>query len=107
VVFWGIPLLVGTAALCLVYLHLLNTCECIGREIKALELEQTKLRKQLANEERNWSVASSIPNLEALMERHGVVMSFPEPGRVIHMTAQRDPREPAQYAGLGGAMRRD
>ena len=103
---WGGPLVATAAALGMVYLHLFNTCDNIGREIKKLENERSELRKRVVNEERNWGTASSIRNMEQLMARHGIEMSWPEERNIIRLRAA-EPDEPAQYAYHGGAMRRD
>lgn len=105
-VFWGVPLIALAAALGMVYLHLFNTCESIGREIKRLENEHAELRKRVVNEEHNWGTASSIRNMEQLMARHGIVMSWPERRDIIRLVA-KEMDEPAQYAHRGGATRRD
>jgi hypothetical protein len=105
-VFWGVPLMALAAALAMVYVQLFYTCENIGREIKRLEQERTELRKRVVNEEHNWGMASSIRNMEALMARHGIEMTWPEPHNIIRLVAaERD--EPAQYAQTGAAARRD
>ena len=105
VLFWGVPLMTLAAALGMVYLHLFNTCENIGREIKRLESERAELRKRVVNEELNWGTASSIRNVEQLMARHGIAMSFPEERHIIRMVPK--PEEPVQYAHNGASMRRD
>jgi hypothetical protein len=105
-VFWGVPMITLMAALGLVYLHLHSTCEGLGRNIKRLENERAELNKRVVNEERNWVAARSIRNMETLMARHGIVMSWPAEQNIIRLRAA-EPGEPAQYAFQGGAMRRD
>ena len=103
--FWGVSLSALVAALAMVYLSLYNTCESIGRQIKKMENEQAELHKRVVNEERNWTSARSIRNMEALMARHGIVMSWPAEQNIIRLRAA-EPDEPAQYAFQGGSARR-
>ncbi len=106
VVFWGVPLAALAAALGMVYLHLYNTCERIGREIKDLERQKVELHKRVVNEEHHWGTASSIRNVEQLMTRHGIVMTWPDPNDIIRVP-QRERSEPALYARQGGPTWRD
>ena len=103
---WGVSICALAAALAMVYLSLYNTCETIGRQIKKMEHEQAELHKRVVNEERNWATARSTPNMERLMERHGIVMSWPAEQNIIRLRAA-EPDEPARYADRGGATRRD
>ena len=56
-----------------------------------------ELRKQVVNEERNWSMARSIGNMERLLAAHGIAMTFPQERNIIRLKAA-EPDEPAQYA---------
>jgi hypothetical protein len=104
--FWGVSLSALVAALAMVYLSLYNTCENIGRQIKKLENEQAELHKRVVNEERNWATARSIRNMEQLMERHGIAMSWPAEQNIIRLR-EAEPDEPARYAYQGDSTRRD
>lgn len=105
-VFWGVPLMALVAALGMVYLHLSNTCERIGRDIKRLEKERVELHKRVVNEEHNWGTASSIRNMEQLLARHGIEMTWPEQAHVIRLV-EREFGEPAQYALQSHSNQRD
>ena len=105
-VYWGIPLVAFLAALGLAYLHMINACDNVGREIKRLENERAEIRKRVANEELNWGMASSIRNVEGLMSKHGIEMTWPEERQIIRLRAA-EPDEPAQYACGVAAGRRD
>ena len=105
-VFWGVPVMTLMAALGLVYLHLHSACESVGRDIKRLENEHAELRKRVVNEERNWVAARSIRNMETLMARYGIVMTWPAEQNIIRLRAA-EPGEPAQYAFRGAAVPRD
>lgn len=80
---------VGIAAsvLALVYLQMQADCERTGKRIKQLERTRREVQKQVTNEERNWAAASSIRNMERLLSRHGIEMSWPEEGRIIRLAA--------------------
>ena len=105
-VFWGVPAMALIALLGMVYLNLHNACESVGREIKRLESQRTELRKQVVNEERNWSMARSIGNMERLLAAHGIVMTFPQERNIVRLKAT-EPDEPAQYARLAAPPVRD
>ena len=103
---WGVSLSALVALLAMVYLSLYNTCETIGRQIKKLENEQAELHKRVVNEERNWATARSIRNMEQLMVRHGIAMSWPVEQNIIRLR-EAEPSEPARYAYHGDSTRRD
>ena len=103
---WGVSIGILLAVLAMAYLSIFNTCENIGREIKKLEHEKAELHKRVVNEERNWATACSTPSMERLMERHGIVMSWPAERNIIRLRAA-EPDEPAQYASRGRPTRRD
>ena len=105
-VFWGVSLAALVASVAMTYLSIHNSCERIGRQIKKLEYERAELQKRVENEERNWTSARSIRNMEALMARHGIVMSWPAEQNIIRLRAA-EPDEPAQYACQGRPTRRD
>ena len=105
-VFWGVAFSLLVAALAVVYLGLSNTCENIGRQIKRLEVDRAELRKRVVNEERNWSMARSIGNMERLLAAHGIAMTFPQERNIIRLKAA-EPDEPAQYALCAASLARD
>jgi hypothetical protein len=106
IMFWGVSISALAAAVAMVYLSLFNTCDNIGRQIKKMENDQAELHKRVVNEERNWATARSTPNMERLMERHGLVMSWPAEQNIIRLRAA-EPDEPARFAYQGGPTRRD
>lgn len=69
----------------LAYLQLLGTCEETGRRIKGLERSRETLLKKVHNEEVNWSSASSVRNMQRLLDRHGIEMGWPEERRIIRV----------------------
>ncbi|MDD2240132.1 MAG: hypothetical protein PHO14_01115 [Kiritimatiellae bacterium] len=105
-IFWGVPFMALLAALGMVYLNLSNTCERIGRTITQLEKKQHEQRQQLVNEEHNWGIASSIRNMEQLLARHGIDMTWPAQCHIIRLV-ERNGDQPAQYALRSDLIRRD
>ena len=106
IMFWGVALGMLSATLALVYLGLYNTCDQIGARIKQLETNQVELRKHVVNEEHNWAIARAAHNLERLMARHGIVMSWPAPHDIIRLRPP-PPADPVHYAWQDGTTRRD
>ena len=94
---WSFALLGVAAALAGIYLGLVNACDNLGRQIKTLEANRAELRKQVVNEERNWTMARWIGNMERLLAAHGIAMTFPQERNIIRLQAT-EPDEPAQYA---------
>jgi len=84
----------------LAYLQLLGTCEETGTRIKGLERSREALLKKVHNEEVNWSSASSVRNMQRLLERHGIEMGWPEERRIIRVADVRG----AIPAGDGAAV---
>ena len=70
-----------------IYLQMQADCERTGKRIKQLERTRREVQKQVTNEERNWAAASSIRNMERLLSRHGIEMSWPEEGQIIRLAA--------------------
>lgn len=94
--YWSISVCTLAAALGMVYLHLYNTCERLERTNKKLEQERTELQELIKREEHSWESLSSIRNMDALMKQHGIVMTWPESSRIIHIADT--PSEPPLYA---------
>jgi len=103
---WSIALFGVAAALAGIYLGLVNACDHLGRQIKTLEANRAELRKQVVNEERNWTMARSIVNMERLLVAHGIEMTFPQERNIVRLVAT-EPDEPAQYALRGAPPARD
>ena len=104
--FWGMAVGMLAAALALVYLGLYNTCDEIGARIKQLEKDQAELHKRVVNEEHNWAIARAAPNLERLMARHGIEMTWPAQQNIIRLRPP-PPADPVHYAYQDGPTRRD
>jgi len=72
----------------LTYVWLECRCQFLGREIAELERQQAALEKSLASEEYRWTQMKSLPNVERELERHGIIMGWPERGQVRRLRAE-------------------
>lgn len=80
----------GVSLAMLGYLQLQSTCEETGKRIKELERSRDALVKKVETEEVVWSAASSVRNMEGLLERHGIQMGWPKEEQIIRVVAVRD-----------------
>jgi len=71
------------------YLWLYTQCDELGREIKKLETEQTKLQRKYLNEEYKWMRMKSPENIEATLARHGISMTWPRRDQVVWLADAR------------------
>jgi hypothetical protein len=76
-------LIIFTAALALGYLWMSTRCSKLGMEIKALEQEGARLDKKLMNEEYKWVSMKSPKNLEDVLSRYGISMTWPRRDQVV------------------------
>ncbi len=79
--------LVLLAAVFIGYLWLCSSCEGLGAHIKALEKTRAEVHKRVLNEEFKWSNMKSPQNIELLMRKHNLVMTFPDDGNVVRLRA--------------------
>ena len=78
-------IVVAGALLALSYVWLDCRCESIGRDIKNLEAEKTQLKKDLLSEESRWSKMKSPVNIEAVLAKHNIVMTWPRQDQVVRL----------------------
>ena len=78
--------------LALSYLWLGGRCEALGRRIKQLEEQKDDLHRRVLAEQVKWSNAKSPSQIEQLLQRHRLVMSWPDEARVIRI--RRPSEEP-------------
>lgn len=82
---------IGLAAIAAIaYLSLQSRNDELGREIKALERAIPPLEKELASEQRNWTAAKSIQNMQLLLARHGIEMSWPTESQIVRLVEETD-----------------
>ncbi|HBA83517.1 MAG TPA: hypothetical protein DCZ95_05415 [Verrucomicrobia bacterium] len=70
------------------YLWLFSRCEALGARIKGLEEKKTELHKRVLNEEYKLSSMKSPRNIEALMKRHNLAMSWPRESQIVRLRFQ-------------------
>ena len=96
--------------LALSYLWMGGRCDALGRRIKLLEEQKEALRRRVVAEQVKWSNAKAPSHIEQLLQRHRLVMSWPDEARVIRI--RRPSEEPVsaeapaakrQYAQRAGS----
>ena len=75
----------AVALVSLCYLWLCGRCEALGAQIKTLENRKVEAHKQAINEECKWSNMKSPGNILALLQRHNLLMNYPEESRVVRL----------------------
>lgn len=92
--------------LSLAYLWLHGQCEALGARIQELEVEKERVHNRLLNEEYKWSNMQSLPNIRKALERHRIVMSWPDENRIIRIftadKAEDEWMDGKQYARYNG-----
>ena len=99
---WGIGIITILAVMMGLYLRLCSTCEQLGRKIKEQEYLRAEMHKQVVNEQRNWSMACSIINMERMLAAQGIAMTFPAQKNIIRLKPL-EPADPLQYAQRNSA----
>ncbi|MFH0909032.1 MAG: hypothetical protein V1929_09740 [bacterium] len=99
--------LLGATTLALSYLWLCSGCDDLGRRLKHLEQQKLALQRRIVNEEYKWSNMTSPQNMEKLLQRHGLVMTWPSEKSIVRIrrSAAEDPSSPSrrEYAQHTGA----
>lgn len=86
------------AGIAITFLLLSSRCDTIGKKIQSLERQKKILAKRLANEERNWSTARDVANVERLLAHHGMLMRWPAERDTIRISKRPDESPPSLYA---------
>ncbi len=71
------------STLALAYVWLGCRCEAVGREIKALEIENEELRRNYVNENYKWTRMKSPQNLESKLRAMNIAMDWPRKDQVV------------------------
>lgn len=95
-------ILAAVTVFSLVYLWFCGRCEALGNQIKALERQKSELHKLVINEEYKWANLKSPRNLEALLKRFNLAMTWPQPDRVIRLRGRAQQPEPVRVLADGG-----
>ena len=92
-----------------VFIGLHQRCEALGSNIAQLEKKKLELQNQVKQERSRWESAKSLEAVQRLLQRHHVVMTWPDPRNIIRI--RRSAEEPVaaealptrhQYARAGG-----
>jgi hypothetical protein len=78
-------IVVAASFLCLSYIWLGSRCDSIGRDIKAMEKAKDQLKKELLNEESRWTRMKSPANIEMVLAKRGIVMTWPRQDQVVRL----------------------
>jgi hypothetical protein len=73
------------ALLALSYIWLGCRCDSLGRDIKALEIEKAQLKKELLNEESRWAKMKSPSNIEMMLAKNNIVMTWPRQDQIVRL----------------------
>lgn len=71
--------------LALAYVWLGSRCDSLGRDIKTLELEKARLKRDLLSEESRWTQMKSPVNIEMILAKNNIVMTWPRKGQVVRL----------------------
>ena len=78
--------ILGAAAIVsLSYLWLCGRCGDMGAHIKALEDRKAELRKRVINEEYKWANMKSPHNIEQLLQKFNLAMTWPDESRTVRL----------------------
>ena len=69
--------------LCLAYLWLCGRNEALAGDIRRLELDLEKARKDVVNEEFKWAAKITPENLQRQIRRHNIDMDWPQAEQVV------------------------
>jgi hypothetical protein len=78
-------LLGGIMALALSYLWLNGRCEGFGRRITQLEGQKVELVRKVKLERSHWERAKGLEQMERLLQRHHLVMAWPDERHIVHV----------------------
>ena len=78
------------------YLSLQTRNDELGRQIKAIERALPAIDKEIANEQRNWTAAKSIPNMQRLLRLHDIEMKWPDESQIVRLVETPDDDTPYQ-----------
>jgi hypothetical protein len=84
-------LLGAAAVMSLFYLWINGRCDDLGNRIKQLENQKTEIHKRIINEEYKLANMKSPRNMELLLKRHNIQMSWPGDDRVVRLSYRQTP----------------
>ena len=78
------------------YLYICGRCDALGKKINQLEKTRDELRREIVNEEFKWSNMTSPKNMEALLRKHQLNMTWPSEDSVVRLRRNPLPQQFAQ-----------
>ena len=78
-------ILVAGSILAISYLWLGCRCDSLGHDIKAMEAAKVQLKKDILNEESRWTRMKSPLNIEMVLAKHGIVMTWPRQDQIVRL----------------------
>lgn len=81
---------IAASTLALAYVWIGCRCQVVGKQLKALELQEEELSRALVNEEYRWARMKSPENLEKKMNEMGIKMTWPRPDQIVRLHIDRN-----------------
>ena len=104
----------AVALVSLGYLWFGSRCDFMGKQIKELESAKKEAHQRRVNEECKWSNAKSPGNIVAMLQRHNLLMNYPDESRVVRLryrstesASQRASAERREYVQRAGTVVND
>ena len=99
----------GVVAVAFGYLWLNGRCDALGSRITQLESQKANLVQKIKVERSRWESAKSLDQVERLLQRHHLIMTWPDERSVVHIRRAADEASVAeagapqrQYARASG-----
>jgi len=83
---WALTLALA-ATFALAYIHLHQRIDCVGRELKALEVKRDQLSEQIVKQQYAWARLQSPISLEQALREQGLVMTWPNRDQIVRVRA--------------------
>ncbi|MCB1069771.1 MAG: hypothetical protein KDL31_05405 [Kiritimatiellae bacterium] len=92
-------LLLLATVLSLGYLWLGSRCDNLGRQISSLEKQLDQKQREVLNEKFKWSNMTSTLQIEKLLQKHGIEMTWPSEESVVRLRRTDTHLQLAQATG--------
>ncbi|MCX7008946.1 MAG: hypothetical protein NTY53_17155 [Kiritimatiellaeota bacterium] len=99
----------GAVLIAFGYLWLDQRCAALGRRLSQLDTQKSELQRQVKQERSRWESAKSLDQVEKLLQRHHLTMTWPDERSIVRI--RRAAEEPSatetaaprhQFARAGG-----
>ena len=82
---WLLSGLIVLAACAIAVVALEQRNDALGARLKALERREKELSRKVANEERNWTLACTVGNMDRLLAAQGLAMGYPKEANIVRL----------------------